>query len=76
LSRQSGALDRSGVDEEHVVVEPRGLRREDADKPLDIVSARRALRLWKPGLLGQFGEEVSEVLAGDGEEATIRGRYR
>src|ERR1700710_1527370 len=38
-----------------------------------IVSPRRAPRLWKAGLLGQLGKEVVQALAGDREEATVRG---
>src|SRR6188474_27286 len=68
----AGALKRGGVDEQHLVVEARGLGGKDADEPLDRLG-QAGSSLVEAGLLGQLGEEIAKTLAGDRQEAAIGG---
>src|SRR6478736_3630064 len=69
---RAGALDGSGVDEQHLVVGARGLGSKDADEPLDRLG-QASSSLVEAGLLGQLGKEIAKVLSGDCQEAAIRG---
>jgi hypothetical protein len=69
---RAGALDRGGVDEQHLVAEAGALRGEDAGEPLDRLG-QAGSALVEAGLLGQLGEKVIKPLARDGEEAAVRG---
>src|SRR6187200_319293 len=69
---RAGALQRGGIDQQHIVVEARGGGGEDAGEPLDRL-AQAGSALVEAGLLGQLGEEVVQALAGNGEEAAVRG---
>lgn len=69
---RTGALERGGIDEQHIVVEARGLGGKDADEPLDRLG-KASPSLVEAGLLGQLGEEVAKVLASDRQKAAIGG---
>src|SRR5215204_541773 len=69
---RAGALDRSRVDEQEVVIEAGALAGKDADEPLDRLG-QAGSSLVEAGLLGQLGKEVVQALSGDCQEAAIGG---
>src|SRR5580698_356896 len=69
----SGALNRGGVHEQQIVIEPRALAGEHAHQPLKRLGQAPAA-LEVPGLGGDLREQVTQILGGDREEPPVR-RY-
>jgi hypothetical protein len=68
----AGALDRGGVDEQKIVIEPRALLGKDEKEPFQD-GRQSAAALEIAGLPGQLGEEVGETSLGRLKEPAVRG---
>lgn len=68
---RAAAFHRRGVDQHHVVIEPRAVVGEQADQPIDRLG-RATATLPIPGLAGQPRKQVPQAPARDREKLAVR----